>query len=375
MLFLDLRDGLAAIHHIPGVGWNTMARLLKAGFLPDQDLTPSVIDALRHNGISPKMVKLLKQKWNPAWIKQVKEGLKNKKIEVITYFCDEYPLLLKEIAMPPWVLYIKGNAGLLRETSLAVVGTRRPTPYGLKVTKQLVREMVEAGFVIASGMANGIDGAAHRTALEHRGKTVAVLGCGADVVYPKNHRALYDEIVRTGTVVSESIPGTTPHPGLFPARNRIISGLSRGTLVIEAAERSGSLITADFSLEQGREVFAVPGPITSVQSRGTLQLIRQGAKCVVCGNDILEEFYDWTPGKQKQAEAHDRQKQDFDEKEEKILSYFDTDEPVPLPLLLEKGGREFPPGEIQRILLQLELKKAVLQLPGARFVRNSFDRS
>jgi DNA processing protein len=372
---LRFQDGLVAIHKIPGVGWNTLDRLLQAGFSPDQDLTPSVIDQLLLSRISPKIVQLIKQNWSPAWIKQVKEDLQNKKIKVITFFCDEYPLLLKEIAKPPWILYIKGNFELLSERCLAVVGTRRPTPYGLKVTKQIVREMAEAGFVITSGMANGIDGAAHRTALEHNSKTIAVLGCGVDVVYPKNHRSLYEEIVRHGAVVSESPPGTEPHPGLFPARNRIISGLSRGTLVIEAAERSGSLITADFSLEQGREVFAVPGPITSSQSHGTLQLIQQGAKCVVSVADILEEFYDMTPVKDNQAAAYENEKNSLNKQEQKILSYLDSHDPVSLPLLLERAAGEFLPGEIQQILLQLELKKAIMQLPGARYVRTSFDRS
>ena len=202
---------------------------------------------------------------------------------------------MKEIAQPPWVLYIKGMSPSFPTACLAVVGTRQPTNYGRRVARKMAAEIASRGWVVVSGMAAGIDSEAHRGALEADGKTVAVLGTGVDVVYPRHLRSLYAELVEKGAVCSEMPPGTAPHPGLFPRRNRIISGLSVGTLVVEAAERSGALITADFSMEQGREVFAVPGPVTSEKSAGTNRLIQQGAKCVTGVQDILEEFPSLVP--------------------------------------------------------------------------------
>jgi DNA processing protein len=204
----------------------------------------------------------------------------------------EYPPLLRAIHDPPPVLFLRGAAdvSLLRDAAVAVVGARLCSPYGAQVSRTLGRELAAAGLVVVSGLARGIDGEAHRGALEAGGRTVAVLGCGVDRDYPAAHRELARRICESGLVVSEYAPGVEPAPWRFPARNRIIAGLAGATVVVEARERSGALITADLALEEGREVFAVPGEITSALSTGTNDLLRLGAGPLTSSKDVLELF-------------------------------------------------------------------------------------
>jgi len=208
-----------------------------------------------------------------------------------------FPALLAAIHDPPACLYLRGgaDAGLLQEPAVSIVGARACSAYGRSVTRSLARQLAGAGLVVVSGMARGIDGEAHRGALEAGGRTVAVLGCGIDRDYPAAHAELARRICERGLVVSEYEPGVEPAPWRFPARNRIIAGLCRATVVVEARERSGALITADFALEEGRDVLAVPGEITSSLSAGTNALLRLGAAPVTCAGDILE-LYDLVSG-------------------------------------------------------------------------------
>lgn len=222
--------------------------------------------------------------------------LKHKGITALTSADSRYPSLLKEIPDAPFVLYALGDTGFLESVSgmpaLAVVGTRKMTPYGRSVTEQLSGELSRFGFVIVSGMAYGVDAVAHASALSSGGRTIAVLGCGADVIAPPGNTGLYHEIIQSGRglILSEMPIGMRPNKGLFPVRNRLISGLSLGVLVTEGSETSGSLITAKYASEQGREVFAVPGPVNRETSRGPSILIKQGAKLVESVSDILEEL-------------------------------------------------------------------------------------
>lgn len=209
--------------------------------------------------------------------------------KLVPFGSDEYPPLLK-IADPPLVLYVRGDAGLLSRHAVAMVGTRRPTAYGSSVAHRLAADLAQRGVVIVSWLARGVDSAAHRGALESQGKTVAVLGCGVDVTYPRENKRLADQIIASGAVISEFPIGTSPQPENFPIRNRIISGLALGVVIVEAAEYSGSLITARLASEQDREVYAVPGSITSAQSFGPNLLIKQGAKLVDNWMDVFEEF-------------------------------------------------------------------------------------
>jgi DNA processing protein len=205
---------------------------------------------------------------------------------------QDFPLLLKAIHDPPPGLFVRGDADavLLRRPTVAVVGARSCSPYGAQVARMLGRELAGAGLVVVSGLARGVDGEAHRGALETRGPTVAVLGCGIDRDYPAAHRELAARIRATGLAVSEYAPGVEPAPWRFPARNRVIAGLSAATIVVEARERSGALITADLALEEGREVFAVPGEITSALSAGTNDLLKLGASPLTTAADVLDLF-------------------------------------------------------------------------------------
>jgi len=228
-------------------------------------------------------------------IPQYLSNLEKRGIRWITINNPDYPQSLKNISDPPLILFIKSNLNndefkkLLQGKLIGVVGTRKMTSYGQEVTQSLVTGLVARGFVIVSGMALGVDGVAHGTTINCGGKTIAVLGAGVDVIYPPSHRQLYDRILESGgAIISEVAPEKTVNKGIFPARNRIISGLSQSILVTEGALDSGSLITARLAIEQGREVFAVPGPINSAMAEGTNYLLKQGAKLVTGINDILE---------------------------------------------------------------------------------------
>jgi DNA processing protein len=210
--------------------------------------------------------------------------------DIISFDDNRYPAQLKQIADAPLFLFLRGNTRLLADYAVAMVGSRRPSAYGSSVAHRLAHDLALRGIAIVSGLARGIDSAAHRGALEAKGKTVAVLGSGIDVIYPRENRKLADEICGSGVLVTEFPLGTGPHPENFPIRNRIISGLSLGVVVVEAAEYSGSLITARLALEQNREVYAVPGNITTAQSFGPNHLIKQGAKLVDQWMDVIEEF-------------------------------------------------------------------------------------
>lgn len=223
----------------------------------------------------------------------IEERLFKKDIQVLTLDHKDYPKSLEQISDPPICLYIRGNAKIFAENDLffSIVGTRKVTSYGQEVAQQFAGDLSQYGFIIVSGMAIGIDAFAHWAAINSGGKTVAVLGCGVDIIYPNENTKLYHEIIKTGgAVISEFPPGMTVLPGLFVARNRIVSGLSRGVLVVEGAERSGTLITARHAAEQGRDVFAPPSPITSSLSKAPNILIKQGAKMVTSVEDILEEY-------------------------------------------------------------------------------------
>ncbi|MFT4563398.1 MAG: DNA processing protein, partial [Gammaproteobacteria bacterium] len=218
------------------------------------------------------------------------EWASNQGCRIVTIFDPIYPSILREIPMPPIVLFVRGDLQALRHTQIAVVGSRKPSHSGIQIAFRIARALSERGFVITSGLASGIDGAAHRGALDFGAQTVAIFGCGIDRIYPARHRGLAEEIARNGSLVSEFPLGTPPRPFHFPRRNRIISGLSIGTLVVEAAEKSGSISTAMHALEQGREVFAIPGSIRNSMAAGCNRLIKQGATLVASIEDVIEQL-------------------------------------------------------------------------------------
>ena len=247
-------------------------------------------EALLATGLQIKIVNDLirfRQQFNPDFYSK---WLLKKEIKFLTLADSNYPKNLKQIDDSPFLLYYKGEIKKSDDLAIGVVGTRRPTIYGKEVTENLVADLTTCGLTIISGMARGVDSIAHRTAMQYGGRTIAVFACGVDVIYPPENKKLSEEIIKNGAIVSEFPVGIKPSLGSFPYRNRIVSGLSLGVLVTEGAERSGSLITARKAGEQGREVFAVPGPITSRMSAATSKLLKDGAKLVRNVGDILEEL-------------------------------------------------------------------------------------
>ena len=304
----------------------------------------------------------------------------------ITLGDPRYPELLRQIFDPPVVLFARGNAGLLNTRSLGVVGTRRPTPYGNAVSERLSGDLARAGLTIVSGMARGIDTAAHRGALAAGGMTVAVLGCGVDVVYPSENRKLASEIAEKGLIISEFPMGSVAFPQNFPIRNRIVSGLSIGLLVVEGAQYSGSAITARLALDQGRELFAVPGNVTSKLSWGPNLLIKQGAKLVQDWNDVI---VDLPPDAQRRLIQLGRDRLlnqgvsvsaatsgpeqaslligPENEASRKLLTRLQPDTPIHLDTLVD--DTDSSPSELLAALFELEMMGLVKQLPGKNFVR------
>lgn len=280
---------------------------------------------------------------------------------ILTWEDEGYPKLLAEIPDPPPVLYVRGELRPEDAWAVAVVGTRRASTYGREVTRRLVTVLAQSEVTIVSGLARGIDAVAHQAALEAGGRTIAVLGCGIDLVYPPEHRELARRIAAQGALVTEYPPGTSPEPGNFPPRNRIISGLSLGIVVTEAGRNSGALITADYAAEQGRDVFAVPGSILSAGCAGTNRLIQDGAKLVLDAADILQELNLTMVAEQKEA----RQALPTTETEALILAHLSA-EPVHVDDLTRAVG--LPVAQVTSTLALMELKGMVRQVGGMKYV-------
>ena len=299
--------------------------------------------------------------------------------EIISFEDARYPARLKEIYDPPLLLYVRGNADVLAEPGLGVVGTRHPTPYGMGMAERLSNDLACRGLVIVSGMARGVDTHAHRGALNGKGKTVAVWGTGIDVPYPRDNRRIAEAIVAAGgTLVSEFPVGTFAAPQNFPIRNRIISGLSLGVLVVEAGEYSGTRITARCALEQGRDIFAVPGNVTNRNLWGPNTLIKQGAKLTATWEDVWEEFpadiklhleASWRVESPEPAEASLFADSKLSPHEKRIYALLKPDEATQLDVIIEKLEGEISSSEIFSALFELELAGKIKPLPGKNYVK------
>ena len=285
---------------------------------------------------------------------------------LLTLEDSEYPRSLRFIYDPPSHLYVRGRIVPEDAQAIAVVGARSASPYGLATAEALSRDLAESGITVVSGLAIGIDGAAHRGALRAGGRTIAVLGCGIDTVYPARHRRLAEEIAEHGAVVSEFPLGAPPYAFHFPRRNRIVSGLSLGVVVVEAGERSGSLITARLAAEQGREVMAVPGPIDSYRTRGTHRLLREGAALVERGADVMETALPWLLEKAGETVQTVRPSGELSPEKVKLIGCFDGPA-AHVDQLIEKSG--FGAARVLELLLEMEIAGWVTQHPGKYFSR------
>ena len=349
-----------ALELIPGLGGEGLRKLLARFGAPSAVLHQSVLTLSQ--SVAPAVASAIAAGPPQEKIDAILKWLGGQSNHLLTLADEDYPPQLLEIADPPPILYLKGRRELLGQPGLAVVGSRNATPSGLQNAEAFARNLSDAGFTIISGMALGIDAAAHRGGLAGRGSSIAVVGTGLDLVYPARNKALAHELAENGLIISEFALGTPALAQNFPRRNRIISGLSRGVLIVEAALASGSLITARQAGEQGREVFAIPGSIHSPFSKGCHQLIKQGAKLVDEANDILIELQ-WSGAKPATATTESS----VDEAErDPVLEAMGFD-PVSIDSLLERV--ESPTDRLIARLTELELDGAIASMPGGKYQR------
>lgn len=361
-------EELMQINLTKGIGSVTYKRLLERFGSNRAILSASKEDLEKVSGIGPKLAQNIMNASNNNDIKNELNNAEKNNIKIVPYYSNEYPSNLKAIYDPPLVLYIRGNIIENDIMAIAIVGSRACTYYGKVQAEKISRSLAQIGFTIISGMARGIDSAAHDCALKAGGRTIAVLGCGLSRIYPKDNQELADKIVENGAVISELPLSTPPDNRNFPPRNRIISGLSLGVVIVEAALRSGSLITAQWALDQGKEVFAVPGPIDSAHSKGSHKLIKEGAKLVEGTDDIIEELGPLSESLKTRngIEVKDPRSLRLNGQEAKIFSVLSN---FPLGIDDIIKATNLPPSVVASTLMILEIKKAVKQLSGKRFVK------
>lgn len=351
----DARPYWLGFHLVTGIGPTRLRRLLEffGGDVERAWRAPS--GALRAAGLEPRLIERLTAARAELDLVAVLRQVEACGARLVTWADPDYPQQLLRIDWPPPVLFVRGAFALVDDRAIAIVGTRRPSLYGRDVAARFARELAERGLTVVSGLARGVDAAAHRAALEAGGRTLAVLGCGIDTVYPPEHRDLADAIARGGAVLGDYAPGVPPDAANFPPRNRIISGLALGVIVVEAAEESGALITTRFANDQGREVFAVPGQIHAKGSRGPHRLIQQGAKLVMDIDDVLAELLFDVPVVAQPSLF-------LDPTEARIV-----DALVDGPLLPDELARrlELAPGQLSAQLTLLELR-GLARLEGGR---------
>ncbi len=349
---------------VSGIGNVAFRRLLERFDTPEAALraNPGALAGIK--GMSPAVIEGIK---NGEWRRFAEEECRRLELgsaRLVTYVSKEYPKSLFEIPDPPPFLYVKGDLRSC-ELSIAIVGSRRATSYGLMTTGKLAEALASHGVCVVSGMARGVDTAAHKGALYAGGRSIGVLGCGVDKIYPPENHSLFEEMANKGCLVSEFPLGTMPLAENFPRRNRIISGLSRGVLVVEAAEKSGSLITAHYALEHGRDVFAVPGNISFATSRGCNRLIKQGAKLVDCVEDILEELPAYVRASADAPLFQPPPRTFALTPKESVIYELLARSPLHIDDIISQT--ELTAGEVSSMLLHLELKGAVTPLPGTHY--------
>lgn len=358
----NLRDWLS-LYLAPGLGpvlWN---RLLAVFETPANVLQASSPELQKVPGVGAKLASGIDADLLGLAADAELRMASQKDTEILCIADPRYPALLREIPDPPRILYVRGDLSVLASPSIGMVGSRAATVYGKKIAHDFGRQLAAHGLVVVSGAALGIDGASHWGAVES-GRTIGVLGCGVDVVYPKHHRDLYGAIVENGALVSEYPFGVRPEPFRFPARNRIISGLSLGVIVVEAASKSGSLITAELALDQGRDVFAIPGRVDSPKSHGAHRLLQEGAMLVQSVDDIIRAlvFDDGSPVIGQENEKISTT--DLTAEEKTLYGLLDVYPQTIDDLLLSSGLR---PDKMAELLLLLELKGVVEVLPGNQY--------
>ncbi len=358
----DLQDYLAVVL-TTGVGPQLLHRLLNRFASPDQVLAASPQELSEVEGVGVALARRIVSHEFRELAGQVIESCRRQEIQILVPTADEFPRLLTEIPDPPSVLFVRGQLRPSDSLGIAIVGTRGASQYGRSQAERFARSLSRAGLTVVSGLARGIDAAAHHGALEAGGRTIAVLSSGVAEVYPPQHKDLGQRIAQQGALVSEMPPGTKPKKGMFPQRNRLISGLTLGTIVVEAAEQSGALITARLAGEQGREVFAVPGLISAPNSRGCHRLIRDGAVLLQDPEDVLEALGPLVEGVHLSSEQTVRHAAELqlNDQETAVLQSIDV-QPTDINEVVVSSGLPVP--RVLSTLSVLEMRRLVRRVSG-----------
>jgi DNA processing protein len=354
-----------ALGRVHSLGPVLTKRLLEAFRSPKAIFAASHDQLVRIKGVSDNIANSIKSAPDIEFAERQMEIAHRRGVRVVTRESAEYPSRLRQIYDPPFLLYVKGDLCESDNRAVAIVGSRHATHYGKSMAEELSLQLAEAGVTVVSGFARGIDSISHRAAMATGGRTIAVLGCGLDIIYPPENVSLYEQMPSHGAIVSEFPLETKPEGPNFPRRNRIISGLCLGVVVVEAARRSGALLTAGHALEQNREVFAVPGNVTSATSTGTNALIRQGAHLVTNADDILAELEFMIPNADD-SEPKAVPAVKVDGEQAKLLNLM-GEEPAHIDALSRASGLTVQ--RLLELLLTMELKGAVAQMPGKKFVK------
>lgn len=351
------KDYLIWLNSIYGIGHRTIEQFMNYFGSLENIWTAPVSEIYNFPKLRKKVADRLIETRNKEFLDKYKEKLLLRDIKCMIKSDESYPEILKNIKTSPYILYMKGTIKEEDHNALAIVGSRNCTSYGKNIAYKFAKELAEYGITIISGMAYGIDSAAHRGALDGGGRTIAVLGSGVDICYPKSNYNLMREIIEKGAVVSEYPLGTEPTSGNFPRRNRIISGFSKGVLVVEAGLKSGSLITIDYALDQGKDVFAIPGNINCSVSKGTNKLIKEGAKPVTSVEDILEEY-----NIQKRSYNVDSIYKNLSDSEKSVMEIIEKKQPIHIDML--SSILYLDPATVNSLITILEIKDLIEQLPG-----------
>lgn len=357
---MDARIFWVGFNLVKGIGAVRMQSL--ESYFGDLELAWNApITSLIEAGLTPKLSENVVQLRKQVDLEEYWQKIISQDIHVITRNDTNYPRLLNEINQPPPVLYVKGEILLEDEWSVAIVGTRKLTHYGRQAAEEFSKILADHKITVVSGLARGVDAVAHRSALEAGGRTIAVLGSGVDRIYPAEHKNLAENISNRGAVISDYAPGTPPESSNFPPRNRIIAGLSRATIVIEAGEQSGALITAEFANDQGRDVYALPGSIYSFQSKGTNRLIQQGAKPLLDIRDLLQDL------QVELIQEHQEMRKSYplDMFEQKIMDLL-SDQPLHVDEITQLSN--MPVAQVSSYLSMLELKGVTKQVGGMKYI-------
>ena len=366
---MNSTEACIALNMVPQMGPVRLRKLLEVFETPERILSAKRNELRSIDGIGHEVAEQIANWENAVDLSAELDRLRDFGAEVITAQSPTYPRQLREIHAPPIVLYVWGELTERDQHAIGVIGSRRTSHYGAECAKKLSYQLAYAGLTVISGLARGIDTAAHQGALAAKGRTIAVIGSGLTKLYPPENAALADKIRSgNGAVVSEFSMAVEPDRQTFPMRNRIISGWSHGILVVEAGLNSGALITAAQALEQGRSVYAVPGHINAPTAHGSNRLIQQGAKLVMDASDILDDLQILLPEKQKLPEGSARPLPELSEDERRV---YDAINPTETPIDRIASTCELPSATVSSVLLRLELKRLVKQLPGKYFVKLS----